>query len=82
MPDMTLTVEGTATSFNSAAVATNVDGLGIEIRSNNKALPLNQAVDLDYASPPVLTAVPVADPSTQLQEGGFTATVRLTVEIP
>ncbi|HGU9824260.1 TPA: fimbrial protein [Enterobacter cancerogenus] len=82
MPEMTLMIEGTATSFNNAAVATNVDGLGIEIRSNDTPLPLNQALEIDYASQPVLTAVPVADPATELQEGGFTATVKLTVEIP
>lgn len=82
MPAMTLTAEGTATSFNEAALTTNVTGLGIELRSNGTAQPLNKAVNLDYGNLPSLTAVPVADPSVELQEQPFTATVRLTVEIP
>jgi len=82
MPAMTLTAEGTATSFNEAALTTNVDGLGIELRSNGTALPLNKAVNLDYGHVPSLSAVPVADPFVTLQEQPFTATVRLTVEVP
>ena len=82
MPAMSLTAEGTATSFNEAALTTNVTGLGIELRSNGTALPLNKAVNLDYGNLPSLTAVPVADPSVELQEQPFTATVRLTVEVP
>lgn len=82
MPTMTLTAEGTATSFNEAAMITNVSGLGIELRNNGIALPLNKAVNLDYDNAPSLSAVPVTDPSVELQEQPFTATVRLTVEIP
>ena len=82
MPAMTLTAEGTVTSFNESALATNVNGLGIELRSNGKALSLNKAVDLDYDHLPSLSAVPVADPSVELQEQPFSATVRLTVEVP
>jgi len=82
MPTMTLTAEGSVTSFNEAALTTNVNGLGIELRSNGTALPLNKAVALDYSNVPSLSAVPVADPSVALQEQPFTATVRLTVEVP
>ncbi|EDW1731964.1 fimbrial protein [Salmonella enterica subsp. enterica] len=82
MPTLTLIPEGTATSFNEAAVATNITGLGIELRSDGKALPLNKAVDLDYGSLPTLTAVPVADTGIELKEGAFNASVRLIVEVP
>ncbi len=82
MPAMTLTAEGNATSFNEAALATNVSGLGIELRSNGTPLPLNKAVTLDYSNLPSLTAVPVVQPSTELSAQPFTATVRLNVEIP
>lgn len=82
MPHMTLTPEGTVTAFNEAAVTTNVKGLGIEIRNNGTALPLNKVIDLDYGSLPILTAVPVSDPSVELKDGTFSATLRLTVEVP
>lgn len=81
VPAMTLTIEGTATSFDNAAVATNVTGLGIEIRCDGIAQPLNKAVQFDYKSVPTLTAVPVADPSVDLSAQAFTATVKLTVEV-
>ena len=82
MPHMTLTPEGMVTTFNEAAVSTNVKGLGIEIRNNGTALPLNKVIDLDYSSLPMLTAVPVADPSVDLKDGTFTATLRFIVEVP
>ncbi|MBM7016678.1 fimbrial protein [Enterobacter cloacae] len=82
MPTMTLKAEGTATTFNEAALTTNINGLGIELRSNGTALPLNKEVNLDYSNVPSLSAVPVVDPSVELQEQPFTATVRLTVEVP
>ena len=81
VPALTLTLEGTATSFNDAAVATDVTGLGIELRRDGVAQPLNKAVQFDYKSIPVLTAVPVADPSVALSAQPFTATVKLTVEV-
>ena len=82
MPPMTLTLEGTPVSFNKAAVATNVKGLGIELRRNGEAQPLNQAVELDSSAQPVLTAVPVADPSFKLNASPFTASIKLSVEVP
>lgn len=81
VPALTLTLEGNATTFNDAAVKTNVNGLGIELRSNGRAQSLNQPLTFDYKSVPVLTAVPVADPSLPLSAQSFTATVKLTVEI-
>lgn len=81
MPALTLTLEGTATSFNDAAVATDVSGLGIELQSNGVAQPLNKPVTIDVGNIPVLTAVPVADPSVNLSAQKFSATLKLTVEV-
>lgn len=81
VPALTLKLEGTATTFNDAAVATNVNGLGIELRRNGVAQPLNKAISLDYKAVPVLTAVPVADPTVDLNAQSFTGTVKLTVEV-
>lgn len=81
MPALTLTLEGTPTSFDGAAVATDVTGLGIELRRNGKAQPLNEAVQFDYKSVPSLTAVPVSDPKVSLNASLFSATVKLIVEV-
>lgn len=82
MPPLMLTLEGTPSSFNNAALATNVDGLGIELRRNGKAQPLNTAVTLDYNNLPMLTATPVVDVSAPLKAQTFAATLKITVEIP
>lgn len=82
MPAMTLKAEATPTSFNESAIATTVSGLGIELRGDGVPLKLNNETELDYSNLPSLTAVPVADPSVELDAQPFTATVRLTVEIP
>lgn len=81
IPALTLMLEATATSFNDAAVKTDATGLGIELRIDGVAQPLNKAVSLDYKSVPVITAVPVADPQTTLSAKPFSATVKLTVEV-
>lgn len=81
VPSLKLTLEGTASSFDNAALATNVNGLGIEIKNNNKPQPLNQAVTFDYDKPPVLTAVPVADPTVELVAQDFFTTLKITVEV-
>ncbi|HIF2548591.1 TPA: fimbrial protein [Salmonella enterica] len=82
MPPLTLTLEGTPSSFNNAALATNVDGLGIELRRNGKVQELNTDVTLDYNNLPTLTAIPVVDTSAPLKAQTFTATMKITVEIP
>ncbi|ELE9730702.1 fimbrial protein [Enterobacter kobei] len=82
MPRMSLEAVATPTSFNESAIATDVSGLGIEIRNNGKPIKLNTAIDINYDNQPILTAVPVADPSVELEAKPFTATVKLTVEIP
>ncbi len=82
IPPLLLTLEGNPTSFDEAAVLTDVDGLGIEMRSNGVAQPLNKQVLIDYKNLPTLTAVPVADPSVELEARSFSATVKITVEVP
>ena len=81
VPDLTLKIEGKAVAFDEAAVETDVNGLGIQLQSNGKPQKLNQAVRFGYKAVPVLTAVPVKDPATELDARPFSATVKLTVEV-
>ncbi|QKN79775.1 fimbrial protein [Scandinavium goeteborgense] len=73
-----LTFIGTASSFNTSAVQTDVSGLGIELLQGGVPFEMNKRITIDLNSPPVLQAVPVKDPSTgDLPEGAFSATATL-----
>lgn len=77
---MTLTLNGTAVAFNSAAIATSVDGLGIELRQNNTPFTVGSTMTINESSPPTLTAVPVKKSGGTLPEGGFEAWATLQVD--
>ncbi|OKB64580.1 pilus assembly protein [Serratia marcescens] len=74
---MTLTVIGTPTTYDAAALKTNVTDLGIRLLRDGKAFELNKPVDITLNSPPRLEAVPVKRPGSALSEGTFEATATL-----
>lgn len=76
----TVTFGGTATDFNPAAIDTDVEGLGIEIRQNGTPLAVGDVLkfaDLDF---PTLQAVPVKKSGVSLPEGAFEAWATVKVE--
>lgn len=75
--DMTLTLSGQPTGYDDAAVKTNLTDLGIRVLQNGKPFTLNQPINVDPKSPPLLEAVPVKTPGSTLQEGAFSATATL-----
>lgn len=77
---MTLTLSGSATSFNQAAIGTTVTGLGIEIQQDNQPFTLGSTIPVNEQSIPKLKAVPVKQSGVALQEGDFDATATLQVE--
>lgn len=81
IPQLELTIEGEKTTFDSAAVKTNIDGFGIQFQENETPIELNKSFSFDYVSAPKLTAVPVKDVSTELDVSDFYATVKLIVEV-
>ena len=81
IPSMKLTIEGVTTSFNEAAVSTNVDGLGIEILSNDVPSPLNKKINLDYYNLPNLKAVPILKSGANPTAQDFKSSIKLTVEV-
>lgn len=72
-----LTVQGTATTFDSAAVQSSVTGLGIRLLRNDVPFVLNTPVLINPSSPPLLQAVPVKDIGSSLALVGFTASATL-----
>ena len=75
-----LTISGTAESFDSAALTTSAEGLGIKIQQNGFPLQIGKAlsITLDSVSSLKLTAVPVKDPVKVLTEQSFNASATLT----
>lgn len=79
--DMTLTVSGTATSFDKAAVQTNKQQLGLRLLLSGKPFILGAPVSVDPKRLPVLEVVPVQRPGSEaLTEGAFEATATLQTD--
>ncbi|MGQ8775443.1 fimbrial protein [Serratia sp. NA_112.1] len=74
---LTLTVIGTPTTYDTAALQTNATDLGIRLLRDGSAFELNKPVAITLNSPPRLEAVPVKRPGSTLSEGVFEATATL-----
>lgn len=79
---MRLRLTGSGATFDGTALATNMNGLGIRLSqgASNTTLNLNSWLNFTYPTLPVLTAVPVKDPSVNLSAGAFTAGATLVTE--
>jgi len=75
-----LSVNGTATTFDGAAVQTSVPALGIRVFQNNLPFSLNTPLDISLSSPPVLEVVPVKQPGATLAPARFNAVATLLAE--
>ncbi|WP_145543136.1 fimbrial protein [Yersinia frederiksenii] len=73
-------VSASVTTFDSSAIQTNVQDLGIRLMRNGTPFVLNTRVAYDKNNPPVLTAVPVQAAGATLSEGAFEATATLLVD--
>ncbi|MBF6026507.1 fimbrial protein [Pseudomonas sp. P115] len=78
--ELKLSVNGTPTTFDGAAVQTNVPALGIRVYQNNVPFALNTPLDITLPSPPVLEVVPVKQPGAVLAPARFTAVATLLAE--
>jgi type 1 fimbria pilin len=75
-----LSVNGTSTTFDGAAVQTNVPELGIRIFQNNVPFRLNTPLDITLSSPPTLEVVPVKRAGAILAPARFSAVATLLAE--
>lgn len=75
-----LSVNGTATTFDGAAVQTSVPALGIRVFQNNQPFALNTPLEITLSSPPVLEVVPVKRPGATLTPARFNAVATLLAE--
>lgn len=72
-----LSFNGTATTFDTAAVQTNMSALGIRMLRDGVPFVMNTRVPINGAVPPVLQVVPVKDPAASLTDGPFEALATL-----
>jgi type 1 fimbria pilin len=75
-----LSVNGTATTFDTSAVQTTAPDLGIRLYQNNVPFQLNTPLDISLPSPPTLEVVPVKRPGSTLAPARFTAVATLLAE--
>lgn len=75
-----LSVNGTPTGFDEAALQTSVPALGVRILQNDQPFLLNKPLDITLSSPPVLEVVPVKQPGATLPPARFTAVATLLAE--
>lgn len=80
--NLAIVIDTTApASFDTSAVQTNKDGLGIRILVDGIGATFAQRVTvINPASPPVIEAVPVQNQSIALTEGAFEATMTLRTD--
>lgn len=72
---------GQPTDFDPGALETNVSDLGIKLLKGGEAILLNEALPISFDEIPVLSAVPIKRPSSQLTSGKFKAIATLLVRI-
>ncbi|WP_338628351.1 fimbrial protein [Yersinia intermedia] len=79
--DLGLTIiSASVTTFDAAALQTNIPNLGIRLLKNGVPFTLNTRVVYDNNNPPVFQAVPVKASGATLSEGAFEATATLLVD--
>lgn len=77
---LTMTLQGTSTSYNASAIRTSADGLGILILKDGAPMKFGEKTPIKQSTLPVLEAVPVKQPDTTLAAGDFVATATLLAE--
>lgn len=70
---VSLSFNGSRTTFDPAAVQSSIPKLGIRIESDGQPLLLNQAIAVNAANPPVITAAPIHETGQAPDPGSFNA---------
>lgn len=74
-------VTGTPSDFDSGALKTSIDGLGIKIYNGTDAMDINSWGDINYDEPLNLIAVPIKSKLVNLPGGDFSATATLVMRL-
>ncbi|MGF6192854.1 fimbrial protein [Serratia sp. 2723] len=77
---MVLTLNGPVAAFETATLQTNIANLGIKLYQNGQPFELGTPIAVDPLNPPLLEAVPVKKPGTELTEDTFEVTATLLAD--
>lgn len=77
---LTLSMNGSGSSFDQNGVETSVSGLAIRLFKDGSPMELNKPFAITYSAPPVLEAAPEKDVSAHLTAQNFTAAATLLAE--
>lgn len=77
--DMALVLTGSVTSYDNAAIQTNIKDLGIRLLINGQPFAVDQPVPMVFSKPPLIEAVPVKKPGSTLSTGAFEATATIGI---
>ena len=72
-------LNGTAASYDNAAVTTNIPNLAIKLTRSGTNVVIGTAFDITYPNPVTLTATPIKQAGQTLGTGAFTATATATL---
>ena len=75
-----LTLSGPVSSFDNAALQTDIEYLAIRILQDGQPIELNKRIIVSLSRPPVLEAVPVKKAGTTLSSGAFKVTGTLIAD--
>ena len=75
-----LSVVGPQSTFDSAALQTNVDNLAIRLTQDGEPFEINTRLVISPNSPPALKAVPIKRPGSELSKGEFSVVATLLAE--
>lgn len=74
-----LQIKGSGASFNSDALQTSQNELGVIFFQNGQPLALNSKIDVSYLALPAFEAAPIKAAGAQLTTGDFTAGATLAI---
>lgn len=75
-----LSVIGPQSTFDTAALQTNVNDLAIRLTQDGEPLEINKRLVISPNSPPALKAVPIKRPGSELSKGEFSVVATLLAE--
>ncbi|HIE4802161.1 TPA: fimbrial protein [Serratia marcescens] len=78
--DMGLRINADTAAYDDSVIQTSLADLGIRLLLNGQPLVLNRRMVIDAANPPLLQAVPIGRPGSELTEGAFHAAATLLVD--
>lgn len=77
---MKLYITGTPSSVDSRYLSTSVSDLAVKFLADNKLMPLNEKMTIQYPVQPEIMVIPAKKPAVKLPAGEFNATATIHID--